>query len=224
MNFTPFAYFEKTPQVAFIGTSFSNSSQASYTFTNVNFGSSGLCAITIGSEINGAAGRTITSVTLGGVTMSKAVEQTSALNSTGVASAIFYLRKSNTTGNVIVNFSVAPSRCLIAVYSISDNSSDIPYQTKASTATTGTGLSNAFTSLYQDSAGILQYTIGLHSISPTTITWTNATLRFNLGDGVYGNSRYSGADFLTTSAGNRTVTTSHTNSTQPISLVGAVWK
>jgi hypothetical protein len=221
MNFTPFAYFEKTPQVTFIGVSFSNASQASYTFTGVNFGSSGLCAITIGNEISGAVGRTVNSITLNGVTMSQAVQQISGLNSTGVGSAIYYLRKSETTGTVVITFSAAPQRCLIGIYSITDNSSDVPYQTRSNTNNSGTGLSQSYTSLEQDSVGILHYTVGLHTV--TGLGWTNATQTFNLGDGIYGQTRYSGANFLTTSAGSRTIGVTHSNSTQPSSLVGAVW-
>lgn len=223
MNFTPFAYFGRPSlQANFIGTSFSAASQAAYTFTGVNLESSGLSVITIGNEISGAVGRTVNSITLNGVTMSQAVQQISGLNSTGVGSAIYYLRQTTTTGTIVVNFSAAPQRCLISIYSITNNLADIPYQTRNNTATSGTGLTNSYTDLEQNSVGILHYTVGLDSV--TGLAWTNATQRFNFGSGAFGQTRYSGADFLTTTDGNRIISITHSNSTQPLSLVGAVWK
>jgi hypothetical protein len=64
-------------------------------------------------------------------------------------------------------------------------------------------------------------TNGLHD---TPMTWTNATERYDSIIGAGQVTQASGADFVTTESGNRTITTTHINSSQAISLTGAVWR
>jgi len=56
------------------------------------------------------------------------------------------------------------------------------------------------------------------------MTWTNATERYDSVIGAGQVTQASGADFVTTESGNRTITTTHINSSQAISLTGAVWR
>lgn len=223
MNFAPFTYFNKAQSNArainYIGSTFSLAGATTYTFNNVNLGSDGLCIITVGHEHSGTTGRTVSSVTLAGVTMSLGVEQvsTGAIQSTGAA--ILYLRQSAPTASIVVNFSGSSNRCHISVYNILNNTSDSPFQTRSNTSNSGRGFTQSYSSLSADSMCILQYTIGLDSV--TGLSWSNADLAFNTA--VAGTTRYSGATFLTTTSGNRLIAVTHSNSTQPLSLAGCVW-
>lgn len=223
MNFSPFTYFNKqnTPLVSFIGTTYSSASSTSYTFTNLNLEGSGLCVICVHAEVVGSVGRTVNSVTIAGASSSQAAQVSSGLNASGTTAAIFYIRQESSSATVVVNFNLAPARCLISVYRILNNLSDLPNQTRTAVALSGTGLSLAFTSLNADSVGVAAETIGLDTVS--SVAWTNANLNYNVGSAPFGATRGTGANFTTTTSGNRTVSVSHTNSTQPIALAGAVW-
>ena len=70
-----------------------------------------------------------------------------------------------------------------------------------------------------NNAGVCAQTNGTDT---TSMTWTNATEQYDVSLGA-GTTRMSGADFITVSSGNRTVSTSHASSAQPIGLVGVVW-
>jgi hypothetical protein len=223
MNFAPFTYFNKAQSnivaVTYVGSTFSTVGLTTYTFNNVNLGSPGLCIITIGHEHSGTIGRTVSSVTLAGVTMSLGVQQvsTGAVQATGAA--ILYLRQSAPTASIVVNFSGSSNRCHISVYNILNNTSDSPFQTRSNTSNTGRGFTQSYSGLSVDSVCILHYTIGLDSV--TGLSWSNADLAFNFA--VAGTTRYSGATFLTTTSGDRTIAVTHSNSTQPLSLAGCVW-
>jgi hypothetical protein len=193
-------------------------SLTTYTFNDVPIGGPGLIAVTIHNE-NQNILRTISSISINGTaaTIASQVGQGPAGNvftNTGIA----YLRVSTgTTANISVTFSGPPFRCGIGVYRIQNNFSDTPTQTQTASLTTGTGLTITFTGLTTSTAGICAQTSGIAN----PITWTNATENYD--DTLGGNTEMSGANFITSSSGDRTVSTSHTNSTQPITLVGVVW-
>lgn len=227
MNFTPFAYFNPTlsttASVSFIGTTYSAAASVTYTFTNVNLGGSGLCVVCVHGEISGLSGRSVNSVSVGGVAATLATQVSSGLNATGTNAAIFYIRQTSTTGNVVIVFnSPGVSRCLISVYRIQDNNSDTPYLTNSSHVSNGTGRTYTFTDAEINSVGICIETMGLDTV--TGVAWTNATLNYNVGSAPLGATRTTGASFTTTSGGTRTVSVSHTNSTQPLAAAGALWK
>lgn len=220
MNFVPFTYLYKEKGAFFVSTAQNTSGLTTYTFTSQNLGGPGLCVVCVHAEVGGNTGRVVNSVTIGGVTSTQAAQVNSAQNTTATTSAIFYLRQNATTANVVVNFAAAPSRCFISVFRVLNNISDTPSQTRTSTATSGTGLSLAFTSLPADAVGLACETIGLDSVTGTA--YTNATLVYNTSAGG-GTTRINGANFVTTAAGNLTVSVSHTSSTQPLTMAGAVW-
>jgi hypothetical protein len=222
MNFAPFTYFNKTaPIISYIGSTFSLSSASSYTFTNLNLGGgNGLYVLSVQAEA-GAANRVVSSVVIAGVTSSLAYQLTTPNNTTSTSSSLFYLRQSATASTVVVNFSGGVvSRCFVAVYRITNNRSDIPYQGRTASATSGTGLSISFTSLNDNSIIISSQTNGLDTAGP--ITWTNATSVYDLSLGT-GTTRIAGATSSVAAGGNLTISTSHTNSTQPIVLVSGAW-
>ena len=116
-----------------------------------------------------------------------------------------------------MTFSAAPSRCGIGVYRIQNNVSDTPIQSQTSSLTAGTGLTITFTGLTTYSLGVCAQTNG----NTVPMTWTNATENYDVALAAL--TEMSGANFLTTTSGNRTVSTSHSNSGQPLTLVGVVW-
>ena len=218
MNFAPFSYLSSKPSISFSSSTFSTASLLSYTFTNLNIGS-GLSVICVHAEV-GAAGRTVNSVVVGGVTSSQAAQISSTQNSTATTAAIFYIRQSSSNPNIVVTFNLAPSRCMVSIYKILNNKSDIPNQTRTAVATSGTGLSLVFTNLIDNSVGVAAETIGLDSV--TSVAWTNANLTYDTRIAA-GATRTTGAIFTIVNSENRTVSVSHTNSTQPLTLAGCVW-
>ena len=205
----------------YIGTTIETVGSDSYSET-VNFGTRGLVVAVIQAETN-ASGRTISRVQENAdLDFIQATQITSAVGGGQFTiTGIFYLQ-TNTTGNQIIDidFSASVSRCFISIYRVSGILSNTPIQTRTSSATSGTGLSLAFTSLPADAVGIAAETIGSDGV--TSVAWTNATLDYNLTAGT-GTTRVTGADFRTTSSGNRTVSVSHTNSTQALAMAGCVW-
>jgi hypothetical protein len=99
-----------------------------------------------------------------------------------------------------------------------NNISDTPIQSQTSSQNVGTGLTITFTGLSTNNIGICAQT---NATASTVITWTNATENYDVSLGAF-TQQSSGADFITTSAGNRAVSTSHTNSVGS-SLVGTIW-
>ena len=210
---------ELAPSVSFVGTASISSGATNYTFANVNLGGPGLCVIGIHAE-SGAAGRAINSVTVGGLSASVATQVTTAINSTSTVSGLYYIRQGTSSGNIVINFNNSVSRCIISVYRILDNKSDIPNQIRTTSATSGTGLSVTFNNLLEEGVGVVAYTAGSDGI--TSVNWNNVNLRYNFSLGS-GTSRVTGGDFVTLTAGDRTISVSHTNSVQTIGLAGAVW-
>jgi hypothetical protein len=191
-----------------------------YTFAASALGGPGLCVVSVESEIEGSTARIVNSVTIGGLAATEAAQVNSALNVSATTTAIFYLAdNANTSADIVVTFDAAPSRCSISIFRIQNNTSNTPFQTQTNTATSGTGLSLGFTALSAGAVGIAVETIGTNTI--TSATWTNATVRFT--PLLVGFMRVTGATFTTQSSGDRTVSVSHTDSTQPLAMAGAVW-
>ena len=218
----PFSFIKQSipPSVTYVSYSGNNTTQTTYTFNGISIGGPGLIGVAIHSESN--ATRTISSVSINGTSATIASQITAgpgvgAFTIAGVA----YLRiTGGTTANVSITFSAAVSRAAIGVWRIQNNISDTPIQTQTNSANSGTGLTLNFTSLTTNNVAVCANTVGIESAS---VSWTNATVRYNQAISTGINTRVSGADFTTTSSGNRTVSTSNANSTQPLALVGVVW-
>lgn len=193
-------------------------SQTTYTFSGVPIGGSGLIVITVHNEST-VAFRPITSATIDGnvATIASQVGQgpgTAAFTNTGI---IYRRVTGGTTADISITFSGTVSRCGIGVYRIQNNLSDTPVQSQTSSLVAGTGLTITFTGLTSGNAGICAQTNGIAN----PMTWTNATENYDVQ--LVSASEMSGANFITTSSGNRTISTSHLNSSQPLTLVGVVW-
>jgi hypothetical protein len=205
------------PSIDYITFTSNTASLTTYTFNDVPIGGDGLIAITIHSEAG--VNRTITSATINGnaATIASQITQgPSALQFTNTG--VIYLRvNSGTTANISVTFSGLVARMGIGVWRIQNNISDTPIQTQTSSLLTGTGLTITFTGLTTYSLGVCGQTNGIAN----PMLWTNATENYDVQLATL--SEMSGANFLTTTTGNRTVSTLHQNSSQPLTLVGVVW-
>jgi hypothetical protein len=115
--------------------------QTTYTFASQNFGtadSTRVIAVIIGARNSGGTQIvTAASTTIGGVTVSKPVEQLASTNA-AVSTIVYAAVPTGTSGTVSVTFAGANSRCSIQVYSIISPSSAAPTATGASTANAGT--------------------------------------------------------------------------------------
>jgi hypothetical protein len=229
MNYIPFTYFNSNINISniqlnYVGSTYSLTQALLFNFPNMTLGSDGLYVLNIQAETQ-QTNRVISTVKVGGLTFSQAYQLTTPLNSTSTIGGLYYLRQDNTTGPLTGTLSVAfnntqISRCFVGIYRINNNSSDTPYQGKTASAISGTGLSMSFTSLPSNSVIISLQTNGLDTAGP--ITWTNATSVYDLSLGT-GTTRVTGASSSVAGGGNLTISTSHTNSTQPIVLLGAAW-
>ena len=208
------------PTTTFITSTGDTASATTYTFNDVPIGGSGLIAVSTHAE--GISGRTLTSVSINGVSATIASQinaGTSPPFAGNTNTGLVYLRVTGgTTANITITYSSSVNRCGIGVWRIQNNISDTPIQSQTVQQNTGTGLTITFTGLSTNNIGICAQTNGTYT---TPITWTNATEDYDFDFGAF-TFQISGADFITTIAGNRTVSTSHTNSVTN-GLVGVVW-
>jgi hypothetical protein len=222
MNFAPFAFQNSQPtsstaELTYITNTGITTDAATYTFTNVNVTSSGLVVLAIHSEASNP--NTINSVTIDGVAATIAIQKTETIPANSNAlTGIAYRRITGTTATVVVSYNTNQGRCVIGVWRINNNNSDTPISTNSASATSGTGLTINLTNTSLTNVGVIGETNGTQN---TTVSYTNATARYN--SAIENLSQASGADYTTTTSGTRTITTTFTNSTQPITLVGAVW-
>lgn len=223
MRFAPFG-FENSQAVAtttavlnYITFTGITTDASSYAFNNIDVTTAGLVVVAIHSEASNP--NTISSVTINGSAATIAIQrtQTIAANSNALT-GIAYLRITGTTATVTVNYNNNQGRCVIGVWRIDSNNSDTPISTDSSSAISGTTLSINLNNTSLTNVGVIGETNGTQN---TTVTYTNATARYN--SAVENLTQASGGDYTTTSSGTRTITTTFSNSTQPITLVGAVW-
>jgi hypothetical protein len=205
------------PSIDYITFTSNTASLTTYTFNDVPIGGDGLIAISVHSE--SPASRTISSATINGEAATVASQISQGPGGTQFTNTgVIYLRvTSGTTANISITYSAAVTRMGIGVWRIQNNISDTPIQTQTSSLLTGTGLSITFTGLTTYSLGVCGQTNGIAN----PMLWTNATENYDVALATL--SEMSGANFLTTTTGDRTITTLHSNSTQPLTLVGVVW-
>jgi hypothetical protein len=220
MNFAPFAFQNSQPTTAvltYVTFSGITTDASSYTFTNVDVTSAGLVVLAIHSEASNP--NSISSVTINGAAATIAIQQTATIPAnSNVLTGIAYGRITGTTATVVVNYGNNQGRCLIGVWRINNNNSDTPISTNSSSAILGTTLSINLTNTSLTNVGVIGETNGTQA---TTVSFTNATARYN--SAVENLSQAAGGDYTTTTSGTRTITTTFSNSTQPITLAGAVW-
>jgi hypothetical protein len=206
--------------LTYITSSSNNSSLATYSFPSTNIGGPGLIVVAFHSERGNPLIQTPT-ITIGGISATIAGDSYSGTGSPNISTIIAYVRiTSGTTANISITYPATQTRIGIGVWRIQNNISDTPIQVQKSAANSGTGRSITFTSLGINDLGICAQTNGTQG---TSMTWTNATEDYDSDIGSPAGTRISGASFITSSSGNRTITTTHSNSAQAITLLGVVW-
>jgi len=208
------------PSLTYITSLSNNTSSTSYSFSATSIGGPGLIVVAFQTERTTTLIQTPT-ITIGGVSATIAGDSYSGTGSPNTSTLIAYARiTTGTTANISITYPASQTRIGIGVWRIQNNISDTPIQVQKSAANSGTGLSITLTGLTSNNLGICAQTNGVQG---TTMTWTNATENYDYDIGSPAGTRISGASFITSSSGNRTITTSHTNSGQAITLLGVVW-
>lgn len=210
--------------VTYISVNTSSTDLTTYTFNLSGTFNPALYVFGISSEDIAATGTTLSTVTFAGNSASSVVN--TSVNASGgnvIIGAIFAYRQTSSVTNpaIVLTFSATTSRVAVGLWSIVDNSSDTAADTKSSSFTSsGSSLTNDYTSLQTNDVGVCVVCSGDNN----SVTWTNATERY---DGTIGgeNTRASGADFKTTTTGNRTITAASTvGAGDGMILVSAVWR
>ena len=160
---TGFAARGKHAQASYIATS-SNTSLTTgtndATFSSINLGSPApnrIIAVAITGYVltNGTAALTINSVTVGGISaaiVANKAETNTYNGGEGSASCIAYIEESTlSSGNIVVNYTCseafapgptdASTDLTIAVYNITNQNNNTPYNTSSNSGTTGTSIS-----------------------------------------------------------------------------------
>ena len=218
MIFQPFSFiggYKEPISVTNDGQNATSGTNTEYNYNGIGI-EPGLIVVVINSEASNTAG-TVSGVTLNGVSMTQAV-QNSRTSGTTVSTAIHYLRNvSSYSGNFSIGFTNAAFGCGMGIFIIKNNISDTPTQIVSTGSTTpNTSLSVTFNNLASDTVGIL----GDVNATATGESWTNATSAYGATITAF---RSSGAYFITTTEGNRTITSTNASS-NPMVLTGVVWR
>lgn len=162
--------------VAFITSAISASDLTTYTFSSVSLGTADANRIIIVNIAACAAssGRTISSVTVAGITATQQVFQ-SAFSTASAESAIYTAAvPTGTTGNIVVTWSAGMLRCGIGVYGSNTMMS-------ATATATGSSTANPANASINVSAG--GFVVGCDTTYRTsgapTFTWTNLTENYD---------------------------------------------
>lgn len=198
-----------TPAIAFVACTQDASDLTTYTFSSASVGTAAATRITVVGVLgeDSAADFTVSTVTVGGDSATKAVEEGSGLT---VDAAMFYL--SNSTGtseDIVVTFSEQVTSAVICVWSVTDANASPAHW--AGGRTTGGAAMNVdhFTKATGVSAGAC-----VNATAASSVTWAGLTER---ADTAGTDINYSAADFTE----DGTVATPLTTNCDPAALVGA---
>jgi len=203
--------------IAFLQATQIGTDLTTYTFSGQNFGTANTARYIIVS-ISGraAAARTISSVTIGGVSASAVVSNPSA-DGTNRAAIYVAAVPTGTSGDVVITWSAGMVRCQIGLYSA--------LNINPTAESMGTSTADPLTSNLAASAGSVQVAIG-HTDGTATATWSGTnglTEDFDaqLGDAT---GRYSGASRASAAAVTSTATCTWTSSTRPVYVAASFAK
>jgi hypothetical protein len=182
---------------------YSSSNSTTYTFTGVNFGTTGLVVIAVGGTAAANQGN-ITSVTIDGNTANTAL--TGSFTSAIWKQGIFYAEVTNTTGTIVINAPGTGLRnCSVGVWVVTNYQSTTPTFTDARSSLNA---SESITTLSL-AAGSIGVGACIDTSNDANMTWTNATERYDRSSGeATEQAKTSGADFSQSTTGARTVTVS----------------
>lgn len=200
--------------ITFLQTNGSATNLTTYTFTAENLGAASsdrkiIVAIT-GRSSDGAA-RSISTVTIGGVSASIAVQQSTNGNESGIAIASV---PTGTSGDIVIVFSNTMGNCDIGTFSTTGVSSDTPTDSGASTANPGTY------DLDVTAGGVAVAISSVDIESANMNTWAGLTERWDAQQSSSNN--WSGAsDAFATTQTNLTVSATRTSSSRPTFVVAS---
>lgn len=181
--------------ISYRGTNTDINDASSFTFSSVNFGTTGLVVVVIGTE--SAGGFSVTSVSIDGVggTLVEAGSQ-------NVSQRIYQAEVTNTSGDIVITCNGTVNRIAIATYTITNYISTTPQTTNEQTCISCGGMTEVTSSLAAGSVGIGALTNS--SGTNFDITWTNCTERYDLHPETSMN--FGGGDFTQSTSGTRSVT------------------
>jgi hypothetical protein len=160
-----------------------------YTFSTQSLGTAAADRkIVLGISTRGSAQRSISSVTIGGVTATVLATQSFG-GSTFNRMALYVADvPTGATGDVVVTFSGSVLRCGVGLWKVTGaNSAQLAHDVGAVT-----GDPSSKTLVVPANGGVIAYSFAADGTAPRTVTWTNATERFDAA--VEGNMAHSGAD------------------------------
>jgi len=183
---------------------------STYTFASVNFGTASsdrriIVAINGRTQDGTSSGSVISSVTIGGVSATIAVQAQNSGNTTGIAIAAV---PTGTSGDVVVVFAETMTNADIATYSTTGVSSDTAFSTGTSTA-------NPLTANINVEAGGIAVALAKSDDGAATATWAGLTERYDEADANTNDLSGASSAFATTQTG-LTVSCTWTSSVRPV--------
>lgn len=185
--------------LSFLQSANSTTDTNAYTFSAQNLGaeaSDRYIAVTVNGRKAGAT-TSISSVTIGGVTASIAVQRANTITNTSIAGIVIAAVPTGTTGDIVVTFADTLARCAIGVYRIDNLFSATAYDTDNSvSADPSVGLN----------VGNPGFAIGTGAASGTgSVTWTGLTEDYDFISET--STNFTGASLnVTATEANRTIT------------------
>ena len=216
----PTKTFLSGPETA--ATAVKSNDATSYTFSSVSFGaeaSNRSIVVGIGAGRASSGARNVNSVTIGGVTATKAIEKDSpAATGSNVAAIAFAKVPTGTSGDIVVTFNGTMARCGIGVWSATDLGGVIDTDGDADDANadltstlTGSEGAVAFYHLYDEGAF-------------TSASFSNATERYETVSSAWeGDGGQAGADYTFTSSGSVSVVATLADNGNDGAMVGAAF-
>lgn len=209
------------PTITYVNNYTNTSALTTYTFNTSGTFVAGLYVVGVIAENANTAGRTLSSMTFGGNSMTSIINTASGTGNSGsLIGAIFAYRQTTDVSapSIVATFSAGMSRANIGVWRINNNVSDTVFDTATSSISgTATNRTNTVNALKFNAVGVSILANG----NNTTTSWTNATERYEAFSTGTGGS---GADFQAVAEGDRTITATATStSTDGLVLVTGVW-
>lgn len=200
--------------VDYVTTTNSGSGLTTYTFTSVSLGAEGgnrQIIVGISSSV-GTSGRTVSSVTVAGVSATSLVFRDSGGGSSRISALWIANVPTGATGNIVVTFSGSMARAGITVYAGRNLTSNTPQATNNDANTTGAALTLSLTGT---TAGFIVAQAMIQS-SGETFTWSGLTRDNNVTVGSA--LTMSSSSINTTSSGTTTISANPTGSNDTVGV------
>lgn len=170
---TPTPSPSPTIQATYIGETRSTTNALSYTFTSQSYGGEGYIVVAIASTSTIQQSPSITSVSIAG----KAATNLYSAPQTATLSPGFWAVRltGGTSGDIVVNYSVAQLGCSIAIYRIQNNISDTYNQRTFATLNSGAGTTLTKTFASNVNSNDIVLALAITDNAASTETWTRPT-------------------------------------------------